>query len=125
MLKGSNAIIVKKKILFLLKIVLMGLDLSIIKSMLVIMVFRVASLFIQQNKLLLAKVELLLPIIGIFLKKGSHHTGIGTMALKLVMRKNPNKRYLANIHPKNKKSIEFFKKNNFKILQYTYELNCD
>jgi RimJ/RimL family protein N-acetyltransferase len=63
--------------------------------------------------------------IGIFLKKESHHAGIGTMALKLVMKKNPKKGYLANVNPKNKKSIEFFKKNNFKILQYTYELNCD
>jgi RimJ/RimL family protein N-acetyltransferase len=63
--------------------------------------------------------------IGIFLKKGSHHTGIGTAALKLIMNKNPKKQYLSNINPKNNKSIEFFKKNNFKILQYTYELNCD
>ena len=63
--------------------------------------------------------------IGIFLKKESHHTGIGTAALKLIMNKNPKKQYLSNINPKNKKSIEFFKKNNFKILQYTYELNCD
>ena len=63
--------------------------------------------------------------IGIFLKKGSHHAGIGTTALKLVMKKNPKKGYLANINPKNKKSVEFFKKNNFKILQYTYELKSD
>ena len=63
--------------------------------------------------------------IGIFLKKESHHTGIGTAALKLIMNKNPKKQYLSNINPKNKKSIEFFKKNNFEILQYTYELNCD
>ncbi len=63
--------------------------------------------------------------IGIFLKKGSHHTGIGTIALKLIMGENPKKGYLANVNPKNKKSIKFFKKNNFKILQYTYELNCD
>ena len=63
--------------------------------------------------------------IGIFLKKESHHAGIGTMALKLVMKKNPKKGYLANVNPKNKKSIEFFKKNNFKILQYTYELKSD
>ena len=63
--------------------------------------------------------------IGIFLKKGSHHTGIGTVALKLIMEKNPKKRYLANVNPKNKKSIEFFKKNDFNILQHTYELNLD
>ena len=63
--------------------------------------------------------------IGIFLKKGSHYAGIETMALKLVMKKNPKKGYLANVNPKNKKLIEFFKNNNFKILQYTYELNCE
>lgn len=63
--------------------------------------------------------------IGIFLKKGSHHTGIGSVALKLIMEKNPKKRYLANVNPKNKKSIEFFKKNDFNILQHTYELNLD
>ena len=63
--------------------------------------------------------------IGIFLKKGSHHTGIGTVALKLIMEKNPKKRYLANVNPKNKKSIEFFKKNDFNILQHTYELNLN
>lgn len=60
--------------------------------------------------------------IGIFLKKGSYHTGIGTVSLKLIMEKNPKKKYLANTNPKNKKSIKFFKKNNFKLLQHTYEL---
>ena len=63
--------------------------------------------------------------IGIFLKKKLYNEGIGTIALKLLIEKNPRKRYLANINPKNKKSIHFFKKNNFKILQHTYELNND
>ena len=63
--------------------------------------------------------------IGIFLKKKLYNEGIGTIALKLIREKNPRKRYLANINPKNKKSIQFFKKNNFKILQHTYELNND
>jgi RimJ/RimL family protein N-acetyltransferase len=63
--------------------------------------------------------------IGIFLKKGSDHAGIGTNALKLIMEKNPKRRYLANVNPKNKESIKFFKKNNFSILQHTYELNLD
>lgn len=59
--------------------------------------------------------------IGIFIKKDMQGKGIGTGALKLIMKKNVSKRYLANISPKNKKSIEFFKKNGFKLLQYTYE----
>ncbi len=60
--------------------------------------------------------------IGIFLKKGNQRKGIGKKALELLMKKNPRKRYLANVNPKNSKSIKFFKKNRFKLLQLTYEL---
>ncbi len=60
--------------------------------------------------------------VGIFLKKGLQQKGIGTLALEILMEKNPNLRYLANISPKNKESIRFFKKNGFKLIQYTYEL---
>lgn len=60
--------------------------------------------------------------IGIFIKKGNHRKGIGKKALELLMEKNPRKRYLANVNPKNKKSIKFFKKNRYKLLQHTYEL---
>ena len=31
----------------------------------------------------------------------------------------------ANVNPKNKKSLDFFKKNGFKLIQYTYELTLD
>jgi RimJ/RimL family protein N-acetyltransferase len=60
--------------------------------------------------------------IGIFLKKEFHGLGFGNKALRLLMKQNPKKRYLANISPHNKKSIEFFKKNGFSLIQYTYEL---
>jgi len=60
--------------------------------------------------------------IGIFLIKKNQSKGIGFNALKLLMEKNPKIRYLANVNPKNKKSIEFFKKNGFKLIQHTYEL---
>lgn len=60
--------------------------------------------------------------IGIFIKEVFFMKGIGTDALKLLMELNPRERFLANINPKNKKSIEFFKKNRFNILQHTYEL---
>ena len=60
--------------------------------------------------------------IGIFIKKKFLKKGIGTKVLKIILEKNPKKRFLANINPKNKKSIEFFKKNGFKLLQKTYEL---
>ena len=60
--------------------------------------------------------------IGIFLKEDIQGKRIGTTALKLLMMKNPKKRFLANINPKNKKSIKFFEKNGFKLIQYTFEL---
>lgn len=60
--------------------------------------------------------------VGIFIKKAFFMKGIGTEALRLLMKLNPSERFLANVNPKNKKSIEFFKKNRFKILQHTYEL---
>jgi len=59
--------------------------------------------------------------VGIFIKNDIQHKGIGSFALQLLIQKNPHLRYLANINPKNNKSIEFFKKNNFKLIQYTYE----
>lgn len=60
--------------------------------------------------------------IGISLTKEFHKKGIGTKALKLIMRLNPRDRFLANISPLNKKSIKFFTKNRFELIQYTYEL---
>ena len=60
--------------------------------------------------------------IGIFLKKAYHGKNFAGHALSLIIEKNPRHRYLANVNPTNKKSIKFFKKNKFKIIQYTYEL---
>jgi hypothetical protein len=60
--------------------------------------------------------------IGIFIKKGFQGIGLGNLALHLLIKANPRPRYLANVNPKNLKSIEFFKKNQFKLIQYTYEL---
>jgi len=60
--------------------------------------------------------------IGLFLKNNVQGQNIGTKALKLLIMKNPKKRILANINPKNKKSIKFFEKNGFKLIQYTFEL---
>lgn len=59
---------------------------------------------------------------GIWLKKGTCGKGIGTIALQLLMKQNHRKRYLANINPKNKNSIRFFKNKKFKLVQHTYEL---
>ena len=59
--------------------------------------------------------------IGIFLSKKFQGKNVGNFALNELMKKNPRKRFLANVNPKNKKSIEFFKKNDFKLIQYTFE----
>jgi RimJ/RimL family protein N-acetyltransferase len=61
--------------------------------------------------------------IGIFIKKSFQNKQIGNIALRKLIKKNPKKRYLANVNPKNKKSIRFFKNNGFKLIQYTFELN--
>ena len=61
--------------------------------------------------------------IGIFIKKSFQNKQIANIALRNLIQKNPKKRYLANVNPKNKKSISFFKKNGFKLIQYTFELS--
>jgi len=60
--------------------------------------------------------------IGLFLKKEFYGKDIGSQSLILFMNVNPKKRYLANVNPKNKRSLEFFKKNGFKLIQHTLEL---
>jgi len=60
--------------------------------------------------------------IGIFISKKFHGKNIGKYALNELMKKWPRKRFLANVNPKNKKSIQFFKNNKFKLIQYTFEL---
>ena len=61
--------------------------------------------------------------IGIFLLYDMQGKGIGQQVLRLIMKKHPRSRYLANINPMNKNSMEFFTKNGFKLIQYTYELD--
>ena len=59
--------------------------------------------------------------IGIFLSKKFQGKNVGNFALNELVKKNTRKRFLANVNPKNKKSISFFKNNNFKLIQYTFE----
>jgi hypothetical protein len=59
--------------------------------------------------------------IGISLEKEFDKNQIKEMVLKLLMTENPRKRYLVNISPKNTKSINFFKKKGFNLVQNTYE----
>jgi RimJ/RimL family protein N-acetyltransferase len=63
--------------------------------------------------------------IGIFILKSIKIKGIGTIALEEIIKKNPRSRYLANVSPRNNKSSNFFKKNGFKLIQYTYELTSE
>ena len=59
--------------------------------------------------------------VGIFIKKEMQGMGWGRRALKMLISKHGKLRYLANINPKNKRSIKFFEKHGFKLIQYTYE----
>lgn len=59
--------------------------------------------------------------IGIFMKKNMRDKNIGKTALEILMKKNPKKRYLANVSPDNAKSQKFFLGRGFKLIQYTYE----
>jgi hypothetical protein len=43
-------------------------------------------------------------------------------SLKIIMEKHPRKRFLININPKNKQLKQIIEKNNFKLIQHTYEL---
>ena len=58
--------------------------------------------------------------IGVFIDNKSQGRGYGSQALKQLMEKNGNKRYLANINPTNYKSIQFFGKHGFTHIQNTY-----
>ena len=60
--------------------------------------------------------------IGFHIKKEFKSLQIENIILNKLFEKHPRGRYLANVNPKNKKLIEFFKKNGFKLLQHTYEL---
>jgi len=59
--------------------------------------------------------------IGIFIMKNIRGKNLGKESLSLLVSKNPRKRYLANINPKNSKSMRFFKNNGFSLIQHTYE----
>ena len=63
--------------------------------------------------------------IGIFILKSIKIKGVGKIVLEEIIKMNPRSRYLANVSPKNDKSSIFFKKNGFKLIQYTYELTLD
>ena len=61
--------------------------------------------------------------IGIFVLKKFQGKNIGKFALQELIKRNPKKRYLANVSPNNKNSMKFFQNNNFKLIQYTFQLD--
>ena len=63
--------------------------------------------------------------IGISINNHYEYEKIAEPALKLLMKLNPRKRYLANVSPKDVKSQEFLLKNGFTGLEYIYEMIDD
>jgi RimJ/RimL family protein N-acetyltransferase len=61
--------------------------------------------------------------IGIFIRTNMQGRGIGEIALELLMKYDSRPIYLANVSPQNKRSMKFFEKNGFKLIQHTYELD--
>lgn len=60
--------------------------------------------------------------IGVFIFKDHHGRGFGKKAIALIMGLYPRKHYLANINPKNEKSIKLFEGLGFHHIQNTYEI---
>ena len=48
--------------------------------------------------------------------------GIQKKVLEEVITKFTRKKYFVNLNPKNKKMINFYKKNGFKLIYFTFEL---
>ena len=63
--------------------------------------------------------------IGISLVDNSLYDKIGKSIIKLLIKNNPRKHYLAKVSPRNKKLQNFFVNNGFTELEYTYELISD
>ncbi len=61
--------------------------------------------------------------IGVHIFKECRGKGCGRQAVNLLMKRHRRvKRFLANINPKNSRSIQFFKDLKFRHIQNTYEL---
>ena len=63
--------------------------------------------------------------VGISIKKDYKYEQIAKPALKLLIKLNPRKRYLANTSPKDVRSQEFFLKNGFNGFEYVYEIKTN
>ena len=63
--------------------------------------------------------------IGIFVSEQLQKKGVGSNALNALIEKNVGLRYLANINPENRKSVDFFEKSGFRLIQHTYKITID
>ena len=63
--------------------------------------------------------------IGISLVDNSLYDKIGKSIIKLLIKNNPRKRYLAKVSPQNKKLQNFFVKNGFTGLEHTYQITVE
>jgi len=60
--------------------------------------------------------------IGVMIFPDFRRSGYGEEAVSAIIKKHPRQHYLANINPKNKRSIKFFKRLGFKdCIQQTFE----
>ena len=60
--------------------------------------------------------------IGISINNDYEYEQIAKTVLKLLMKLNPRKRYLAHVNPKDVRTQEFLLKNGFAGLEYVYEM---
>ena len=60
--------------------------------------------------------------LAIHLLSSHENDRIRKQILKLLITKNPRKRYLYNVSNNNQNLIKFLQKNNFKLIQFTYEI---
>ncbi|KFM20100.1 hypothetical protein AAA799P11_00171 [Marine Group I thaumarchaeote SCGC AAA799-P11] len=60
--------------------------------------------------------------IGMHIKNNTDIDEIFKEIISEVIKKNPRKRYLINLNPKNHKLVKNLKRNDFKLIQHTYEL---
>jgi len=60
--------------------------------------------------------------IGISISDEKRYSYFRKDILKLLISLNPREEYFVNINPMNKKLINLYKKNGFKLIQYTYAL---
>jgi len=78
-------------------------------------------IILQDNEKIGSVYITMLNEIGLHLKQEFNNLKLEKNFLNLLMLKHPKTRFLININPKNKKRIDFLKKNGFKLIQYTFE----